>query len=301
MEERITEILLNWVNIKEEVPKHNFPPHDRRYREKITSLIEGDETLGSIPYDEWSKKMDCLYATEFKKWPVNDYYEFDGLTEIISKLIFQVLMEKAPKDRLGNNAGAHLYAIAWKLLEKLIDILCEFPSKYILLSIKDEKRYLYGKGDDLNQDEDREFSEMYSEDSYLEILSAVQSIKQYAKAVSAAHEDDFEPLRTLCDLVIDSLKWYRVFAVEESIRINKGSQQRNAAKIKNTPNRKTKKYAISLYEKKQWKSVRQASFQLLPNVCDYGKTEGFPMQETYQAQALLYKWLLAHKKDFNKT
>ena len=92
-----------------------------------------------------------------------------------------------------------------------------------------------------------------------------------------------------------------MFAVEESIRINKGSQQRNAAKIKNTPNRKTKKYAISLYEKKQWKSVRQASFQLLPNVCDYGKTEGFPMQETYQAQALLYKWLLAHKKDFNKT
>ena len=298
MEERITETLLNWVNIKEQTPEHNHRPYDTRYREKIVYLIKGEESLGSISYDEWSKKMDCLYATELKKWPVKDYYESDGQKAIITDLIFHVLMEKAPKDRLANDARLHLYDIAWQLLGKIIGILYKFPSKYILLSIKDDRRILYGKAHKLNKDEEREFSEMYSEESNIEILSAVYSIKEFAKAVSAAHKDDFEPLGSLCAITIDNLTGYWRFAVEDSIRVNKGSQQRDALDVRHTFSRQTREYATSLYDSKKGKSMRQTAKQIHPLVSDFseGLQGSWSLSRDERGFVTLYRWLQQRNK-----
>ena len=76
--------------------------------------------------------------------------------------------------------------------------------------------------------------------------------------------------------------------------IGKKKQYVEAAKIKNEPNRKTKEYAIKLYEEGTWKSTRQASIKLIEPVMCYGEEVKRRFTDNYTAHKCIYDWLLKH-------
>ena len=52
---------------------------------------------------------------------------------------------------------------------------------------------------------------------------------------------------------------------------SKGRQQRTAANVRHEPNRKTRDFAVSLYEQGKWPSTRAASIGIVNQVMDFGK------------------------------
>jgi hypothetical protein len=77
----------------------------------------------------------------------------------------------------------------------------------------------------------------------------------------------------------------------------KGAGPRHAAVKKNEPYRDTEKYAIYLYEEKEWNSAQNGVDQIQSKVVAYGKTVGVHWTTDYQANKLIYKWILGHIKN----
>ena len=72
------------------------------------------------------------------------------------------------------------------------------------------------------------------------------------------------------------------------------NQKRHAAYARHKPSRKTKEYAIKLFNKKEWHSTRAASRAISDDVVEYGKVVGFIFADNHCDR--IYDWLLQWNK-----
>ena len=72
------------------------------------------------------------------------------------------------------------------------------------------------------------------------------------------------------------------------------NQKKAAAFARHNPSRKTKEYAIKLFNKKEWHSTRAASRAISNDVVEYGKIVGFIFADNHCDR--IYEWLLKWNK-----
>ena len=72
------------------------------------------------------------------------------------------------------------------------------------------------------------------------------------------------------------------------------NQKKAAASARHKPSRKTKEYAIKLFNKKEWHSTRAASRAISNDVVEYGKIVGFIFADNHCDR--IYDWLLKWNK-----
>jgi hypothetical protein len=139
-----------------------------------------------------------------------------------------------------------------------------------------------------------EQSENDGSQPYQQVTKCLEVLEElYSPAIKGAFEGDLNPLLNLCQAAFASLS-HGGFTVAMTASV---AQNRKAANKKNEPNRKTRKYAIKLYDNKSWKNPRQASISILNLVRDYGESVGFSFTDDFAAQKRIYDWLLEHRRN----
>ena len=284
---KITEVFINWIKIKDSVPQTNYKIKDPLYLRKMSFLLEGGESLGDQTYQEWSSDVEVRLAAELDQLPAGINIEEDDLRDYVLVVIFDIAcrlaqQENVPADEHQIKALTDVQTkIILTSLNSMLFLTHDFPSKYLLSVIDDSVTFDGSKG----------------EEYYLLALCTIQTITiDFPKIIKALFIGRLDALADLCLLTCDNLMLGRYNASEQA----RGSQHREAANIKNEPNRKTREYAIKLYNEKSWKNPRAASINILALVRGYGETVGFHFTDDFAAQNRIYSWLLMHKKDSPK-
>jgi len=272
METRIRETLINWAKFKDQVPVNNSD-EDPLYRQKLTLLFTGQESLNNSTYKEWSKDVQSrLQAIESSDYSFTQGECLAGL--IVGMVEDHLCIESWEDDRVTNQQW-----LAFKAMWHAIESLTTFSSKDLLetldgVSIRDRKP------------------------SHRQIIESVELIeKHYLSAMKGSVEGDISPLLDLCDATFTTL----LHAKQVSTVMAKGAGPRKAALKRNKPYRDTEKYAISLYERKnqgkEWNSMLDAVNVIEFRVMEYGKKVGVHWTTKIQANKLIYSWILAHNKN----
>ena len=284
---KITEVFFNWIKIKDSVPQANYKIKDPLYISKMSFLLEGDESLGNQTYQEWSSDVEVRLAAELDQGADRISIEEDNLRDYVLVVMFDIAcrlaqQENMPADEHQLKALTDVQTkIIFTSLDSMLFLTNDFPSKYLLSVIDDSITY-----DDLK-----------GEQEHLLAQCAIQTITiDFPNIVKDLFIGRLDALADLCLLTCDNLMLGRYNASEQA----RGSQHREAANIKNEPNRKTREYAIKLYNEKSWKTPRAASMKILNLVRDYGETVGFFFTDDFAAQNRIYSWLLIHKKESAK-
>jgi hypothetical protein len=272
METRIRETLINWAKFKDQVPVNNSD-EDPLYRQKLTLLFTGQESLNNSTYKEWSKDVQSrLEAIES-----NDYSFTQG--ECLAGLIVDMVedhlcIESWEDDRVTNQQW-----LAFKAMWHAIESLTTFSSKDLLEALD---------GTSIHD----------SKPSHRQIIESVElTEKRFLSAMKGSIEGDISPLLDLCDATFTTL----LHAKQVSTVMAKGAGPRKAALKRNKPYRDTEKHAISLYERKnqgkEWNSMLDAVNVIEFRVMEYGKKVGVHWTTKIQANKLIYSWILAHNKN----
>ena len=284
---KITEVFINWIKIKDSVPQTNYKIKDPLYLRKMSFLLEGGESLGDQTYQEWSSDVEVRLAAKLDQPPINNTYAVNGLRDYVLFIIYDIAcrlpqQENVPADEHQIKALTDVQkSIILTSLDSMLFLTDEFPSKYLLSVIDDSVPLDDSKG----------------EEYYLLAQCTIQTITiDFPKIIKALFIGRLDALADLCLLTCDNLMLGRYNASEQA----RGSQHRKAANIKNEPNRKTREYAIKLYNEKSWKNPRAASINILALVRGYGETVGFHFTDDFAAQNRIYSWLRMHKKDSQK-
>jgi hypothetical protein len=284
---KITEVFFNWIKIKDSVPQANYKIKDPLYISKMSFLLEGDESLGNQTYQEWSSDVEVRLAAELDQGADRISIEEDNLRDYVLVVMFDIAcrlaqQENVPADEHQLKALTDVQTkIILTSLGSLLFLTHDFPSKYLLSVIDDSVTYDDSKG----------------EQEHLLAQCVIHTITiDFPNIVKDLFIGRLDALADLCLFTCDNLMLGRYNASEQA----RGSQHREAANIKNEPNRKTREYAIKLYNEKSWKNPRAASMKILNLVRDYGETVGFLFTDDFAAQNRIYIWLLKHKKDSEK-
>jgi len=311
METRIiTEVLTNWIKIKDLIPNSNYQIKDPLYLLKMTLLLKGHETLGNYTYQEWSNHVEahCLRTvvaaltagSNIETDAVSDYgrdYLSDYARDVMFDICWQAQQVSSPTDEQQRKAfindalyvcdraeqensaiNRDLNNIVIKSIDSILRLLGDFPSQYLLDVMDDSNKYVH--------DED--------EQEHWVAQGAIHIITEFfPKTMKDLATGGFEELAELCDLTFNHLMLGRYNASDKS----KVKQNREAALKRNEPARKTREYAIKLYEEKTWKSTRFASRSIENQVMLFGIQEAefdFKTDEPYNT---IYEWLRKHNKN----
>ena len=272
METRIREMLINWAELKDQVPVDNSVK-DPLYRMKLSLLFTGQESLSNSTYQKWSKGIESRLETIDS----GDYSFTQG--ECLAGLIVDMVedhlnIESGEDDRVRGQQW-----LAFKAMWHAIESLTTFNSKDLLEAL-----------DGASIDD--------SKPSHRQIIESVELIKKhYLSAMKGSVEGDISPLLDLCNATFTTL----LHAKQVSTVMAKGAGPRKAALKRNKPYRDTEKHAISLYERKnqgkEWNSMLDAVNVIEFRVMEYGKKVGVHWTTKIQANKLIYSWILAHNKN----
>lgn len=271
------EMIANWVNFKEKVPAIN-KTQDKWYGDKIYVLLHGISHLDNKTYSEWGKDIESIFES------------IDGLSQetkserqiavliLIGWLYIGASEGKEPPTSEQNNVSQ--YDLSIEILHRIIFILYNYTSEYITLFLQP----------DLNDDVLNKFN---GHSKHNDVVKAIiQTLHDYPHAISEIYKGNYSPLSLLIKATFQIQEDYAYAVAQDS----RGQQQRKAAQIKNEPNRKTKMYAISLYEKGEWPNPRAASISLTNEVMKFGEENNRRFNDQYSAQARIYEWLRSHDK-----
>ena len=225
MKQRIREILINWVKVKEQFPAFNLCD-DPFYHEKFQLLVEGRESLSNNSlgaFMEWSETIEIRWASKFEKGPLKPLDTFHTQLDSLSSIIYLM----ASKDYINDNQAAtnldvivsgSLNALASAALDQLLRTLKRFPSADIL--------------EVLDEDLEREFGPDDMGRAELLILSLFELLEEYPDAVQSIFKGFFEPIVELSTATFSTLNVYEHYATSKAVQDAKGSQQREAANKK---------------------------------------------------------------------
>jgi hypothetical protein len=102
--------------------------------------------------------------------------------------------------------------------------------------------------------------------------------------------------------VVDFESWLSLYNINIShfnaMKKNISNINSQSAKKRHEPSRKTKAYAIGLFQKmNEQKSVKGAVRTFYKDVIEYGKANNFIFTDEIQAFDTIYQWILKYKKD----
>ena len=278
MEQKTRALLINWATIKDRIPTENAYK-DPLYIKKLVLLYYGEESLGENTYEEWSKEAETRLASTLNQAGPDLLHEKADSVEILTELFVALASaELSKKDFARAAVEAELQStceIAFVAITYVIHSLRLFTPEYLLWHFDEQ-------------------SENDGSQPYQQVTKCLEVLEElYSPAIKGAFEGDLKPLLNLCQAAFASLS-HGSFTVAEIASV---AQNRKAANKKNEPNKKTREYAIKLYNDKSWKNPRQASISILNLVRNYGESVGFSFTDDFAAQKRIYDWLLKHKKD----
>ena len=273
METRIRETLINWAKFKDQVPVDNSD-EDPLYRQELTLLFTGQESLNNSTYKEWSKDVQSRLETIES----SDYSFTQG--ECLAGLIVDMVEDHLNIENWDDDKVTNQQWIAFKAMWHAIESLTTFGSKDLLEALD---------GTSIND----------SKPSHRQIIESVELIqKRYLSAMKGAVEGDISPLLDLCDATFTTL----LHAKQVSTVMAKQASPRKAALMRHAPNIEARDYAISLYKKKnkgqEWKSMRDAARIIHPLVIVHGKSVGcYFSNDEVQQRELIYRWIRNAQKN----
>jgi hypothetical protein len=266
METRIREMLINWAKFKDQVPVDNSAK-DPLYSVKLELLVYGYESLGNSTYQEWSKGLVSRIGAR------EDYSDhYSNSVECLTWSVETLVLEHLCIDTSDVKTG-HLTAL--KAVWHAIQSLTPFSSNDLL-------EVLEGSSTNDNKPSHQQIRE-----------SAELIEKRYFLAMKGSIEGDIAPLLDLCSETFNTL----LHAKQVAAVMPKAKQQSNAGKIKNEPYRVTEKYAISLYQEKEWKTKQSGVDKIQYKVMEYGRESGVHWTSDRQANKTIYKWIAGHIKE----
>lgn len=275
-----TQMITNWVEIKEKIPAINSDM-DVWFKDKVSILIYGMSPLGDLTYKEWSFKVEKTLATIEEVSPNKDLSSADNQFSIII-LICLVFANASsglrPKevDPVTESQEALVQEIIWRI----IFILNRYQSQYILNILRDT--------------EEKNTNEFIGDDKHDDVISSIFDIlNNVTQALSEVYKKNYIPISSL---VLKTFQIQEDFAISVE-KDSKGWQQRKAANVRHEPTRKTRDFAVSLYEQGKWPSTRAASIGIINQVMDFGEENNRRFTSSYQAQTTIYNWLLDHDKN----
>ena len=275
MEATIREVLINWIEIKEKIPRENGDK-DPFYIEKLELLYSGEESLGENKYKEWSKEIDAHAAYDFTQYPSMLDKKSNSL-EILTMFIHVYAsseLSKAERARaVPGNELDDIIETAYTALRHTVEHLGLFSSEYLIWHF-----------DERSNDDTPGYSQV------AQCLSIIEEL--YEPAINGIFKHDLKPFLNLCEAAFRTIH-HGGWAVFKETH---GSQNRHAAKMRHKKSQDTKRYAISLYKQKAWKSKKDAAKRIHNEVKAYGETIGWLWNDDFQAHDTIYNWILAYTK-----
>jgi hypothetical protein len=277
MEQNTRALLINWAKIKDRIPIKN-EDKDPLYIKKLVLLYSGKEALGENTYEEWSKEAETRLASTLNQAdPIPLQYKADSV-EILAECVSALaLAEMSKKDVARTAVEADLNStckIAFVAITHVIHSLRLFSAEY-LIWVFDGR------------------SENDGSQPYQQLTMCLEVLEElYSPAIKGAFEGDLKPLLNLCEVAFASL-FHGACTIAMTASV---AQNRSAVKMRHKKSQDTKKYAISLYSEKTWKSKKDAARKIHNEVKAYGETIGWLWNDDFQAHETIYSWILAHTK-----
>lgn len=277
MEQNTRALLINWAKIKDRIPIKN-EDKDPLYIKKLVLLYSGKEALGENTYEEWSKEAGTRLASTLNQESPNLLHEKADSVEILTELFVALASaELSKKDFARAAVEAELQStceIAFVAITYVIHSLRLFTPEYLLWHFDEQ-------------------SENDGSQPYQQLTMCLEVLEElYSPAIKGALEGDLKPLLNLCEVAFASL-FHGACTIAMTASV---AQNRSAVKMRHKKSQDTKKYAISLYSEKTWKSKKDAARKIHNEVKAYGETIGWLWNDDFQAHETIYSWILAHTK-----
>jgi hypothetical protein len=258
MEQNTRALLINWAKIKDRIPIKN-EDKDPLYIKKLVLLYSGKEALGENTYEEWSKEAETRLASTLNQAdPIPLQYKADSV-EILAECVSALALAEMSKKDVARTA-----------VEADLNSTCKIAFVAITHVIHSLRlfsaEYLIWVFDGRSENDGSQ--------PYQQLTMCLEVLEElYSPAIKGAFEGDLKPLLNLCEVAFASLF-------------------HGACTIAMT----AKKYAISLYSEKTWKSKKDAARKIHNEVKAYGETIGWLWNDDFQAHETIYSWILAHTK-----
>lgn len=272
------QIITNWVEVKDQIPQLN-KAGDIWLSTKVSILLYGWQSLGDLTFTDWSKQIEPTLVENESIAPM-DANEHKMMSHIPILTVMSAVFNHAARGERPIELDEMMKRqedLAKDILQHTIFILNRFEKLYIL-SLMDEKN-----GENYNSRDQPDAL----------ILIIIDIMDNYCEALLDAYKHNYLPLSALVLKTMDVQSEFARFMEKDA----SSRQNRKAALIKNQPNRKTREYAISRYDEKDWKNPNRATGLILPDVMKYALSVEHSFTSQVQAHKCIYTWLLKHSAD----